>query len=177
MPAIRLIVEWKDRLGDDPAPVQDVIQQALEDTGSFREPSVAIEPLEAHIDPWVSDLSPYFDDIANGRIASVEVWRLIEGPYDARLASDKSRMTAAMRNLGWERAIKRLGGVPRRCFIRGTGWPEWFVDKDPVTGRLAVRGVDPSLVPPVFPAIPIRRDEGSKRKAGLPPGFTPEAVG
>ncbi len=158
MPAIRLIVEWKDRLGDDPIPVRDVVQQALEDTGSFREPSVAIEPPEGSIELWVADLGRYFGDIADGRIASVEVWRLIEGPYDARLASDKSRMTAAMRSLGWERAIKRLSGEPRRCFIRGTGWPEWYVDEDPVTGRLAVKRADPLLVLPVFPAIPIRRD-------------------
>ena len=142
--------------------MEDIVERALKSTGLFDAVSVAVDRAPRK-DAWASEIGAYLRGIEHGRIASIEVWRLIDGPYDARMARDNSCMTAAMRSLGWERGLKRLAGYPQRCFVRGRGSPERFVFVNSVDGRMEVRRID-GVLPPVSAPIPIRRDGWASRK-------------
>ena len=168
MSSIRLIIDVERQRSSDQeeVPVEDIVERALKSTGLFGAVAVAVDRAPRK-DVWVSEIGAYLRGIEHGRIASVEVWRLIDGPYDARMVRDNSCMTAAMRSLGWERGLKRLAGYPQRCFVRGRGWPEWFVFVDPVDGRMEVRQID-DVFPPVSAPIPIRRDGWESSQGAAP---------
>jgi hypothetical protein len=96
-------------------------------------------------DPWMDYLSPSLANLSDGRIASREVWKIINVQKPGLLGPpENARLTRLMADLGWMRALRRLaGGWPARCFVRGSGRPEWYVFKSPITGEMELRPINP----------------------------------
>lgn len=126
-------------------------------------------------DGWADALAPIFGSIRAGRIASADVWLLLGRREAYRHArSDNRRLTEVMRELGWQRDVRRLNdGSYRRVFVKGRPYaPETQVEYtafvDPVDGRISIVRVTGAGLDEVEPAPTPRRPNGAGNDPSLP---------
>jgi predicted P-loop ATPase len=70
-------------------------------------------------DPFVEILERALQD-RKGKIASLDIWKIIGIPQERRTQNDNARMGEAMRKLGWERGKARFNGKTDNGYFRGT---------------------------------------------------------
>jgi hypothetical protein len=77
-----------------------------------------------------------------GKIRAADVWRIVDKPHPPRTHDDNFRLGLAMRELGWERTMRRFDGPPVSAYVRGTPSerrvPLCVSPRCPVTGNLEI---------------------------------------
>ncbi len=77
-----------------------------------------------------------------GKIAAVDVRKILGMSQYQITQDDNYRLGAIMQELGWEPALQRFGGPPIRAYVRGTPAERKvaiYVFVDPITGEVTVR--------------------------------------
>ena len=78
-----------------------------------------------------------------GRLAVIDAWRIIGPNEQQRNAFDGAKLVECMREIGWERDIKKFGKLTMRCFVKGTEEDRRkivHVHRDPIDKSLSVSG-------------------------------------
>ncbi len=78
-----------------------------------------------------------------GRLAVTDAWRIIGGPEHQRNSFDGAKLVECMREIGWERDIKKFGRLTKRCFVKGTEDDRRHVvhvTRDPIDHSVSVAG-------------------------------------
>jgi hypothetical protein len=97
-------------------------------------PPAAVKPA------WGEPLSEALGGLT-GKIAAVDVWRIIDKPASYRTQADNVEVGAAMRALGWDRTMQRFGMEPVSAYVRGVAAERRvpiYVFRDPITEDIVI---------------------------------------
>lgn len=76
-----------------------------------------------------------------GKLAAADAWTIIGKPKDRRTQDDNFRLGRTMRELGWERTMRRFGGPPISAYVRGNSAERrvpLYAFVDPITGEVTI---------------------------------------
>jgi hypothetical protein len=76
-----------------------------------------------------------------GKLAASDVWNIIDKPTFRRDQADCIRLGRIMRELGWQRTMRRFDGQLRSAYVRGTGTERLaalYAVKCPITGDFMI---------------------------------------
>lgn len=122
-------------------------------------PAAAERQEEARVgEAWTEILIEALGNMT-GRLAVIDAWRVIGGPEYQRNSFDGAKLVECMREIGWERDIKKFGKLTKRCFVKGTEYDRTqvvYVNRDPIDKSLSITGGgapdredgEPSIVEP-----------------------------
>lgn len=92
-------------------------------------------------DQWIDDLGQYFGGIT-GRVIGSDVFKALGlNAAQHRGQNENQRVGESMRQLGWDRVHRSVGGVLRWCYERGDGDERKVfvsVNRDPLTGEVSI---------------------------------------
>ena len=70
-------------------------------------------------EPWADLLDEHLGD-ATGKILGGDLIKLLNKPSHMATQEDVRRLAAAVREIGWEHAVRRFRGQLRNCYVKGT---------------------------------------------------------
>ena len=130
----RTRTELARHLGD----VLTASQRALVDRAAMGRLRCAM--LDAAKPAWFEPLSEGLGGLT-GKIAAADVWQIVGKPVYYRTQADNVGVGEAMRALGWDRTMQRIGRGPVSAYVRGVAAERRvpiFVFDDPVTGNILI---------------------------------------
>jgi predicted P-loop ATPase len=92
-------------------------------------------------DTWTDQLALYLTNMT-GRVSTLDTWKILGKPINNHGPTENGRLSDCMTELGWERKLSRIDGIPQRCFIKGENESERqqaiYVHVDPIDRSITV---------------------------------------